>query len=386
MKELKYMSESHACLAARASLEKIHALKQAFDLEYTSATIQNNSKNTEHIKETRSALKEKIQALGEQTWSFEIERTVHLQQQYTFQLNLLKELNLLESKTEIDSSGNEEVTFFMIGIDGNHYPFPSLTDIVKHSFEKKDLLRTKTDQKFTELVIVPFGMSLDRLVSRVASALIQYKKPTNRLKNLSEFTPVHTPPLYVEADRKGVLIYDPELTDENHLQGKTKSAILEQQNKDGHWSTGWRILLLQKSDYDNGIRAVPHHWKGTVHGKIHPREEIPAGRAPLEYVRLLQAANADPSSSYWGESGMTPEEWLITFMTHFKKTYSFLDEIGSKLVAFDTAPCLSGACLVDYTTNATIARFSNQGNSLQLSVLPVERMLPAVGARFSVRI
>ena len=44
------------------------------------------------------------------------------------------------------------------------------------------------------------------------------------------------------------------------------------------------------------------------------------------------ATRADSSSPYYGEFGMTPEEWiLLAFMTHFDETGELLDAQGNKI-------------------------------------------------------
>lgn len=363
------MTPSAACLNARAALSEISALKQAFNTAYDAAAISKSVLDRERTHRVKELLKEKMAVLENILWPSEAERILNLREQYDFQVNLLKEMKLVESKIESDVSGNEGEILYMTGIDGVEYPVPSFSDILKYSGEKKELLRTKADQGFTELVIVPFGMDLERLMGKVASAIVLFKKQTNQLNGVSQYEPIKLPIFYVGADRNGALTYDAPLLNEHCSLGKTKLSILEEQKERALWSKGWRIILLQR---ENG-EHLP------IRRDASPHEDIEAEKSPEERVRMMQTASNDPSSPYFGEIGITPEEWAVAFASHFKKTGKHLGHMlltGATIMIDDVA----------YSTTAGWKTRLNSGSQMYLEAFPIHISNIGLGTQSSVRI
>ena len=298
------------------------------------------------------------------------EEFYHLEKQYTSQVELLEQVGILKEGT-------------ITGIDGNIYPIPTLEQIATRLFERREDLETKHDQGFTKLLIVPFGMSLDVLRETFKQFLLSYKK-AHRTFRLDTNTPLWTREKYRGADMEDSpnIVYHPKsFTQEGH-GGKTKMEILKTHYKLPTLTQssfpGWTIHLLQPSDPSNpdslGFVTIPLEGKGTVQGDKIPRPSLEAGKTAEEYLSLLQASQYDPSSPYFQESGFTPEDWIIAFMTHLQETGEPLDRnrnnlIGAFFSSFTFVPCTAWREVV-------LCVFFDELN-------PYDRMM-SIGARFSV--
>jgi len=268
----------------------------------------------------------------------EAERLYHLGEQYTAQKNLLEQVGILKEGV-------------ITGIDGKSYPIPTLEQIAVRLFERKEGgLSTKQDQGFTKLLLVPFGMSLDALCKTLKQFLLTYKKDHLDF-DLNIDDPLYTNPEYEGAVLGNIpkIIYFPKSFDKDDHQGKTKLDVLEEQtpNTDSSFP-GWRVHLFQPSDptdsYSLGFRGIPTKGKGKNHGEENPRPDFETHQTPTKYLSTLQEAQDDPDSPYHGESGMTPEDWIIALMTHLTETGKSLD--GENIT--DNTACLIGAFLPSF--------------------------------------
>src|SRR3989339_2056473 len=145
------------------------------------------------------------------------ERLYHLREQYDSQVSLLEQVGILKEG-------------MITGIDGHEHPVPTLKQIASRLFERREILKTKHDQGFTKLLLVPFGMSLDALQETLKQFLLKYKKD-NPTFNLDT-----NEPLWVWEEYKGAdigdspnLVYHPKSFTENGHGGKTKTQILKEQ-------------------------------------------------------------------------------------------------------------------------------------------------------------
>src|SRR3989339_1926545 len=254
----------------------------------------------------------------------------HLKEQYTTQVTLLEQVGILKEGV-------------ILGIDGNKYPIPTLEQIAIRLFERCKELETKHGQGFTKLLLVPFGMSLHTLFETLEQFLLSYKQ-----KNPS-FDLFVDAPLNAWSDYQGAdigdspnLVYEPQSFDPKEHQGKTKAQILVEQAQ-GRWTPafagvagekglrtpGWTVHLLQPSDpsdsYSPGFAPIPRQGQGTPQGDLVPRPPLEANKTPNEYLSILQKAQEDEDSPYHGETGMTPEDWIIAFMIHLTETGKPLD-------------------------------------------------------------
>jgi len=326
----------------RESLAKPNALREAAsklstsDLERLATLLE----RFEHLLVHHEPKKENYTEALEHA-----ERLYHLKEQYTSQVKLLEQMEILENGT-------------ITGIDGKQYPIPTLELIATRLFERREELSTKHDQGFTKLLLVPFGMSLDILMETLEQFLLSYKQ------NNPTFDLYTNEPLWVWEDYKGAdigdspkLAYYPQSFTEEEHGGKTKMEILKEQETPGQargdngrtsdngWR-GWTIHLLQPSNLDTqdtetptGFAPIPLQGQGTSQGDIIPRPPLEANKTPIEYLFLLQENQNNPSSPYFQESGMTPEDWIIAFMIHLSETGKPMDNWQNKI---ESIPYLTG--------------------------------------------
>jgi len=242
------------------------------------------------------------------------EEFYHLEKQYASQVAILEQAGILKEGV-------------ILGIDGNEYPIPTLEQIAVRLFERCKELETKHGQGFTKLLLVPFGMSLDSLQETLKQFLLKYKE------SHSSFDLETNNPSFFPSELKGSdvgnfpdLVYYSRFFDRKKFQKQTKAQII---NTYGCWI----VHLLQPSDPSNshssGFAPIPREGQGTPQGDLVPRPPLEANKTPNEYLSILQKAQEDEDSPYHGETGMTPEDWIIAFMIHLTETGKPLDNFGN---------------------------------------------------------
>jgi len=304
----------------RDALTKPDALREAAsELSAPDLTqLANILERFEYLLKNREPMKEDYTEALEHA-----ERLYHLKEQYTSQVFLLEQVGILKEG---------EIT----GIDGNDYPIPTLEEIATRLFEQRETLKTKHDQGFTKLLLVPFGMSLDSLRETLKQFLFSYKQ------NNPSFDLDTNQPLWARGEYQGAdigdspkLVYEVRSFEAKDHQGKTKMEILDEENNGGRVHgdgerKAWTVHLLQPSDPSNpdspGFAPIPREGQGKVQGDLTPRPPFEADKTPKEYLSIFQEAHDDPNSPYFQESGMTPEDWIMAFMTHLEEIGRPLDE------------------------------------------------------------
>jgi len=114
------------------------------------------------------------------------------------------------------------------GIDNKEYAFPEYSEIIKGMRENKEMLKTKIEQGFNQLLIVPFGMKLDDLIEKYRQVLLKHHREGKLLATkenpadpdepleLDENQPVWVWQKYNNADINGKLVYFPQEFSQNH--------------------------------------------------------------------------------------------------------------------------------------------------------------------------
>jgi len=266
------------------------------------------------------------------------ERLYHLKEQYDSQVSLLKEVGILKEGA-------------ITGIDGKMYPIPTFEQIAVRLFERRETLETKHDQGFTKLLLVPFGMSLEALLEVLKQFLLATKKA-----NPKELFGLLPNCVAEDIGDSSKLVYYPQSFDEDDHQGETKMEILKTNYKLPTLTPtttltptqtsfpGWTIHLFQPSDPENqnssGFALIPRRGEGKIYGEEKIRYDIEAGRSAPYYLSLLQDDQNDQGSQYFEETGMTPEDWIMAFMTHLKETGKPMDNWLSDK---ESISCLMGS-------------------------------------------
>ena len=309
----------------------------------------------------------------------DIERLYHLREQYTSQVALLEQVGILKEGT-------------ILGIDNKKYPIPTLEQIASRLFERREMLHTKHDQGFTKLLLVPFGMSLDGLAEILEQFLLSYKK-SHPSFNLSLSQPLYRWRTYsatADAGNLPRLVYYPRSFTEYGHQGKIKRQILLEreeawkQNLDDNSWKGWTVHLLQPSDPSNldskGFAPIPRKGHGTPQGDLVPRPPLEAGKTPNEYLSILQKAQEDEDSPYHGETGMTPEDWIMAFMIHLAETEKPLDDYEN---GAEGSSLLTGA-FFRFTVDVPVACWFQSNSQACLHIHIPDQRIWYTGVRSSV--
>ncbi|MBI2473197.1 hypothetical protein HYV70_01430 [Candidatus Uhrbacteria bacterium] len=328
------MPTSTLCTNLRTSLETIRALKTDFDAAYEAAISSGTPAEIQKAQDLKQALETRTRELQQEVNVLETERVYDLRAQYESQVTLLKRTGLIETRIFIET-GEETEEFFMRDLHEHDYPVPSYETIVEHLVERKEFLASKADQGFTKFLLVPFGMSLDQMIQRFRAFLLDYKKdhpefgrhdPAKRDdSDKPDWDPIWVWEGYDNADVKGTLVYDPQSFDEEDHNGLTKTEILERQKTDQDPMFGWRFLFLQAGRDGNGFKVIPRNGQGETQGEQVPRGDLEAGKSSKEYLADQLRTSQDPTSPYYGESGMAPEEWMVMFMSYLQETGRPLD-------------------------------------------------------------
>ncbi len=383
---------SPVCINLRTSLDSIRALKSEFDAAYETAVSSDTAEERQKAQNLKHALEIRTRELQQEVNVLETERVYDLRAQYESQVTLLKRTGLIETKTHTDETGREQEVSFMRDIHGQEYPVPSYETLVERLAEKKELLHSKADQGFTKFLLVPFGMSLDQMFEKFRAYLLDYKKAHPEFGRKDPRIPDKSDqpdwdPLwvwkqgYTGADVNGTLVYDPQLFDKEHHNGLTKTQILDQQKANEDPTVGWRILFLQRGMEGKGFNEIPRQNKGGIQGKQVPRADLEAGKSANEYLAGQLRTSQDSTSPYHGESGMTPEEWVIMFMSHLQEIGRPLDDYGNNT---DSMAFLTGAY---FTASGFVPRVCSDRDDQQAvlgrNVLDV--VYEGVGVRVAVR-
>lgn len=318
------------CEQIRKEYNDIISLKQEFDSALAEAQTEANTSQEvkdalERAKELKKELEEKMKALKEELyWPFEALPKKELKEQYESQRKILQKNNILKKL----STGELGIK----GIDGKEYVFPTYQEIARRMRENKEIIKTKTEQGFTKLLIVPFGMKLGDLVEKYKQAILRHHKAQKLFAPKEKQTDPNLPIGLLsdsvvwsswssDDDTAGLLVYYPQEFSQNH-QGKTKREILEEEG-------GWNILLVED------LPIIPREGQGKTIGG---RKQLESRKSLAKYLEIIQN---DPS--YQNESGMTPEDYIVYAITHLEQTDQVID--FREAFSRDSSPCLIGAYL-----------------------------------------
>ncbi|MFZ2834647.1 MAG: hypothetical protein WAZ64_01270, partial [Candidatus Moraniibacteriota bacterium] len=210
----------------------------------------------------------------------------------------------------------------ILGIDGQTYDLPTMNEIRTAILKNKEMFETKMKQGFTELEIVPFAMPLSKLIETLKRQLLKHHKEgklfyvkrnkESKIEELMPFDldinePVYINEMYANADEKNELVYDVNgFSYENH-QGKTKKQLINAQK-----SIPGYLIIFREGDMN-----MPEEGKGKI---INGRKQLEIHDAPKKYLKLIQT-----EKQYQGESGQTPEEWIVEFLCYMEKNDQVID-------------------------------------------------------------
>jgi hypothetical protein len=319
------------CNRLNQDYQELLALKEQFSAELTQAMVSGDFSEVALLK---AEITEKKRALESQLNPFEA--ALKIREQYETQKKIYESIGLLEKREGI---------LGMEGIDGKWYAFPTPEEVNRRFCKNKELLDIKTDQGFTKLLIVPFGMSLKKFTETMEKTLLTHFEGTapdpanpdimmpdsektqlfaTNADGTREKLRLHINPLCVRSeytDTAGTLVYFPKVLDRDATihQGKTKQELLKDTGQDFH------ILLIEKNP------IIPAEGTDAIIGTKQPRKRLVAGDTPKNYLETLRT-----KSEYRGEEGLTPEAWMTQFLLHLEETNEVIDDhMGNGKVNFN---------------------------------------------------
>jgi len=232
-----------------------------------------------------------------------------LRRQWEDQVRALNELGILEILPDTQEIG-------IVGIDGKEYPIPKYQEILSQiTPENLEMLETKSEQGFTQLLMVPLGMPLEILIDRYQRELLK-KNQEGKLRS-TDGTPLEldtNQPIYVwdqirGADVDGRMSYYPTQFSQEGHNGQTKQELIDQ-------GEAWEVVLMED------LPDLPEEGKGETIGG---RKQLEAAQSPNQYLETIQH---DPS--YQDERGLTLEAWLTYATTHLHTTDTQIDDWQGK--------------------------------------------------------
>jgi hypothetical protein len=260
---------------------------------------------------------EEIIENGDNFWSFEELKQEKIERQYNEEISALKDAGV----TETLPSGVEGFT----DINGNECPVPPLETILSMMQEQQERLNRKIDQGFGDLLPVPFGLSIDKLVACAKQTILDLyvedpdnpgrADPSSKLRgsdgqllDLDISSPFYVWEKYNNADRNNEIVYFPKEYTANH-QGQTKTEILSQSSV----TPGWQVQLTE-TNFD-----IPRAGQGTTIGD---RPQLEAGQKASDYLSKQQ----EGESPYQDEIFYTPEAYLTKLIISLKTTGRVIDD------------------------------------------------------------
>ncbi len=298
---------SSQCEQIKKELEDLKTLQKEFVLERQKAT---ETGNLVKAKELKVELEQKRDALSEKLWPFENLPKKELEKQYESQKEILEQVGILEKL----STGEMGIK----AIDNKEYAFPSYQEVVERMKENKEMLESKTEQGFNQLLITPFGMEVEDLLEKYGQVLVKHHQEGKLLKtkekpsdldehlHLDEDMPVQDSIGYQSADTQENLVYFPKEFSKNH-QGKTKQEILKEQG-------GFNVMFIE--DLPNMIGESK---------ELNGRTQLKANQKPSTYLEILQT-----NPMYQNETGITPEEEITYAIKYLEQTNQVIDDVSGR--------------------------------------------------------
>ncbi|TAL57542.1 MAG: hypothetical protein EPN86_01870 [Nanoarchaeota archaeon] len=236
------------------------------------------------------------------------EKKSKLEKEYSCVIAALSRVGIL---TILPRSGKPGVT----GIDGKEYPAPTKEQVKKAFARNKGLVARKMRQGFTRLQLTPIAMPVPKLIELLKKAVLKHSAEgkINRTKQKPAEADV---PAQVNKEEQvwiwekvckaldtSKIVYFPKAYDASGHKGLTKKETILTKRLCA--VPGWSIGLIEP------IPVMPKQGKGKTRGG---RKQLEANSNPHEYLRTLS------TPAYEGETGWTPEDFLIQFITQLEMT------------------------------------------------------------------
>ncbi len=326
--------KKNSCKSAQTKLNEIHTMQ--FQLTEIVARMQSKEILDTEKSDVRARAQQLKHEIGIRIELLEneinpFEKLFNLSHQYRQQQLLLIELGLMRVSHEYPDG-------YIVGIDGESYPFPDIKVIKRRMLEQREVFEKKYLQGFTEINLVPFALSLETQIDAL-DALIDDHQQRGKLfrPKISEFDPDvpatiaskngviawdhwlddSLPKGQRGADERGVCVYYPKQFQTDYHGGKTKQQILDEQTDYGCLFPGWHIEFLEATKHiPRNDNSEHQHTK-----KNGDRVQLESGRSLQGYAYFLENV---PQYQY--EQFRTIESWIAECMYHLRKTNQLMDD------------------------------------------------------------
>lgn len=241
-----------------------------------------------------------IGAEGDPEAKTELESRLELPKQYQEMVNALVASGMIEAI----STGELGIK----AIDYREYKIPTYDEIAQELARKPELLE-KIEQGFTELLIVPFGLSLDKLIAKYQDTISKYQDnlwaTDGSLLEIGDEGLLYKWDGYVEADMTGEVVYEPKSFDKVSHGGKVKGDLLVS-------GQAFRVYLVED------LADLPAEGHGQIIGN---RKQLEANQSPVQYLETLQT---EPAHQL--EDGLAPEDWLALATSELENNQLVIDD------------------------------------------------------------
>lgn len=205
-------------------------------------------------------------------------------------------------------------------INKTEYPAPSLNEITDLCKQNNILIDSKFQQGFTRLIITPLASPLNFLAKRLLAAITGHPGPIFQTEHdkYESFKPVRINSSKIvwvwqtllDAFDTDNLEYFP-ITYTGDRKSQTKASVIT--NKNICAVPGWSVAFIED------MPLMPLPGKGEIIGD---RKQLETSQSPREYMQILRG------KEYHGETGMTIEDFITTFLIRLKKFHEVSNDIS----------------------------------------------------------
>ena len=203
----------------------------------------------------------------------------------------------------------------VIGIDGREYPVPTQEQLQEVFIRNSELVDGKMRQGFTQLQLTPIARPTSRLMDRVRTTVLKHAAAGKIIQTKQDSADPDIPVRVNTGEQIWIwdrvrqaldtpsLVYFPQAYTDCDHRGLTKEEVM--QNSRLCAVPGWGVGLIEP------IPIMPQQGQGEVIGG---RRQLEAYSIPRDYLLALG------TSTYQGETGWTPEDFLTHFTTQLETT------------------------------------------------------------------
>ena len=283
-----------------------------------------------------------------------IAEKLRLKEQFDLNIRNLTQMGLIGALPDSRRRG-------IVGENWKEYPVPTIENLNARVASSQELIEEKSEQGFTKLILVPFGMPLPLLTERFNAFLNKKKSPEGRFTEgadgkLIDMSLSDESLRIVSDELLQPLIYFPERLQKEGHGGRTKQELLE--------TDAWQMLFVKEARSPTD------------------RRELKKGEWELEPKHSLEEYLAEMKKN--NEQGMTPESWLILAAAELEEHGRLIDEVTNSIEVQGDTVILPGA--MTFSADVPFGYSSSKYQVVYLGTQSAQSWDLGFSARSSVRI